>query len=434
MSTTSQLYQQALQHYHGKRYQAAMTMLAQQPNDLSAQLLYGSCLRRIHAYGVATVHYQRLLDLHPQDASLRLNYANLLIDAGNPEQAVAVLQHEQVQDKSAQRTQALALFYSNRFAEAAELFRALLQQDETNTDYQWHLSLCLLALAQWPQAFELYEARKQLREYGNKRFADRVWNSLDEVSGRSVLLYTEQGFGDNIQFARFIPLLQQAGAEVTLVVRPALKRLFNTIEGIRVVVDAKDAEYDFVASLLSLPLLMPDSFEAAIEHIGRVFQLPASTQERPQDRPLTVGLLWSGKLRPKNRSIALAELAPLLAVPNVRFTSLQLPDINRQISAEGMQVYISEPEQPVADFYDLAVAIESVDLVVSIDSAPLHVALMLNKPVVALLLNSSDWRWHGGENDDSAWYPQATLLRQSQQGGWRDVVMAAQAILKERAA
>ena len=384
-------------------------------------MLFGVILRSVKKYESAEVVYRRLLQRDPSEPNTLVNLANVLVDMGRCGEAIDYLRQLDDPDEQARRSLGLAYLYNNQFVESESLFADLYRRQPDSSDYQWHLALALLSLHKYSQAWELYESRKQLPQYGGEKYRDNHWQLESELSdGVTVLVYTEQGFGDNIQFSRFLSRLVTTGASVTLVTRLPLQRLFSTIEGVEVVGQANAQSYDYVVSLLSLPFVLGICTPEEIARISRPFNVPANVDGLSAEKQtkLRVGIVWSGKMAPKDRSIPLSALKFLFEDDRYQVVSLQVDDKAKELSDSHLGRYAEQPA--ISSFYDSAVVMAGLDLMISIDSAPLHLAGMLGVPAIGLLLYHSDWRWQrlAGEQ---VWYPEITMIEQQAPKNWSDV-------------
>jgi hypothetical protein len=249
------------------------------------------------------------------------------------------------------------------------------------------------------------------------------WEGAD-ISGKRILLYTEQGFGDAIQFVRYVPMVQERGARVFVRCQAELKRLFETIAGADAVFAMESAlpEFDFHCALMSLPSVFQTELAgvpAKVPYLATDPKSSARWRERlAADSRKKVGIAWAGRpTHPKDRdrTIALEKLAPILATPDIQFLSLQK---SAQVaSAQGLLDWTAE----FTDFAETAALIENLDLVITVDTAVAHLAGALGKPVWVLLPWISDWRWMR-DRDDSPWYPTMRLFRQPSTGDWASVI------------
>ena len=252
------------------------------------------------------------------------------------------------------------------------------------------------------------------------QFDAPAWDGSD-LNGEGLFVYVEQGYGDSIMFARFLPLAAARGARIVLGVSTPLARLFQGFPGVeRLVTNWQEATpYQRHTPISSLPLLLGVDSPAAIPN-APYLRADSTAVARFKSKigvgAPAVGLVWSG--RPENpndrkRSLPADLLAPLAAT-GVRLFSLQ-KDAN---PPAGLPCVDLAPE--LGDFADAAAAIEALDLVISVDTAIAHLAGALGKPVWILLPFAPDWRWRLNR-DDSDWHPSARLFRQPSPGDWDSV-------------
>jgi ADP-heptose:LPS heptosyltransferase len=255
-----------------------------------------------------------------------------------------------------------------------------------------------------------------------------LWLGDHSVAGKTILLHSEQGLGDTIFFARYVPLLQQMGAQVLLEVQPSLKDLLTQLAPAGTFTREEAAPgFDLHIPVASLPLAfgtLVDTIPADIPYLEAPPARVAQWRNRlPQGRRL-IGLAWAGHAghrSDQHRSIPLATFAPLLAAQGVQWVSLQT-DI-RPHDAETLRDHpgILRAADDFRDFSDTAAVISLLDGVVSVDTAVAHLAGAMGKPVSVLLPFAPDFRWLLGR-EDSPWYPTAKLLRQPRPGDWDAVV------------
>ena len=268
---------------------------------------------------------------------------------------------------------------------------------------------------------------------------------IPDLAGRTVLVVQEEGFGDTLQFLRYLPLLAARGVRVAVAVPPELTRLLRTIPGVSEVPDgdAPVPRHDFHCSFNGLPRAFEttlDSIPADIPYLAADPALAARWAGRlPPDEALRVGLVWAGQARPwlpgfgnlnRRRSMRLATLLPLAAVPGVRFVSLQKGSAAREAQATGGAFDLFDAMDEVRDFADTAALVANLDLVISVDTSVVHLAGAMGKKVFLLDRYDNCWRWLSGR-DDSPWYPTLRIFRQQQSGEWGPVVARVAAVLAD---
>jgi hypothetical protein len=256
-----------------------------------------------------------------------------------------------------------------------------------------------------------------------------LWLGDAPVAGKTILIHAEQGFGDTLQFVRYVPLLVRMGAKVVLEVQPSLKALLASIEGVTVTARGEPLPaFDLHCPILSLPLAFNSELStipASVPYIESPRDRMWKWQARfPQGKRLYAALAWSGSPTHRQdhlRSIALAELAPLLSIGDIQWISIQ-----RDLRPGDSEFLTGNPDiihvgAELADFGDTASVIELVDLIISVDTSVVHLAGAMGRPVWALLPYSPDFRWLL-DREDSPWYPTARLFRQPKLGDWQSVI------------
>ena len=287
-----------------------------------------------------------------------------------------------------------------------------------------------LTLGDFDAGWREYEWRWKTAAFAGKRrqFRAPLWLGDAPLSGKTILLHAEQGFGDTIQFIRYAPLLAGRGAKVICEVQGELRSLLSQFEDIDVIAEGGPLpRYELHCPLLSLPLAFatkPGTIPATVPYLAAPAERLAHWRDRLPQSGLRAGFVWSGSSSHKNdlnRSIPLARLAALFKDPPLRCFSLQTE--LRDTDAEAMRglpnlVHLGGE---IRDFADTAAVISLFDVVISVDTAVAHLAGALGKPVLILLPHAADFRWMRNR-DDTPWYPTAKLLRQPAFGDWDSVI------------
>jgi predicted O-linked N-acetylglucosamine transferase (SPINDLY family) len=419
---------------HEEAVASCQRALAIKPDLVEAHLNLGNALNALKRSEEAIASYQSALALKPDFAEAHGNLGAALSYAGRYAEAIASCNKALALKPGfadAYNNLGTTLNALNRNAEAIASYQSALEAKPDFAEAHFSQGLALLTIGDFKRGWEQYEWRWATKGYAPTRdFVQPLWRGAEDLSGKTILLHSEQGFGDTLQFARYAPLLAARGARVVFEVQPALKALLTGLAGVEVTVAQGDAlpVFDCHCPLLSMPLAFAttlQSIPAATPYLhanaGSVAKWQTLLGERSGPR---VGLVWSGNPNHKNdrnRSIALARLLPLLAVPGVRFVSLQ-KDLRAE-DAEALRNLsgLARIGDHLDDFADTAAAVSLLDLVITVDSAVAHLAGALGKPVWVLLPFSPDWRWLL-EREDSPWYPSARLFRQPQLGDWESVI------------
>ncbi len=322
---------------------------------------------------------------------------------------------------------------TNRHDAGITLLRSALERYPERAELRAVLAVCLFGFGSWSAAWAEYEGRlSDPRVSRHLISTDRPRWQGEDLAGRTILLQSEQGFGDTIQFVRYAPMVKARGGRVILRTPQVLLSLMQTVAGVdEVISDTTMAPaFDVQLPLLSLPLIFDtqvDAVPATIPYVAPDQDLVARWRERLGGNPghrISVGLVWQGNpghLNDQRRSIRLDLLRPLLDCPGTRFVSLQIGRGREQLADFDERILDTAAQIDVASFADAAAIIGNLDLVISIDSAIAHLAGAMGKPVWILLANGSDWRWLR-DRSDTPWYPQARLFRQTRPGDWAEVI------------
>jgi hypothetical protein len=297
---------------------------------------------------------------------------------------------------------------------------------------RWHFAVNLLKAGKLQQGFREYEARWGASEQHNapREFGVEQWTG-DDLAGRRILIYAEQGLGDTIQFARYLPLVARKGGRIILQCQAQLVQLLRQFPEIEQIVPAGEAlpPIDTHCALMTLPAVFQTDLATIPSDVPYLRPDPARVQHWKQriakvDRKFKIGLNWAGNPDQKgdrHRSTSLGTFAPLAAVPNVAFISLHKGVAAQQAKKPPARLHLVDWTAELADFADTAALIANLDLVITTDTSVPHLAGALGKPVWTLLCFVPEWRWLLGW-DDSPWYPTMRLFRQRSFGDWGDVV------------
>lgn len=299
---------------------------------------------------------------------------------------------------------------------------------------QYNLAMFYLSLGEFFKGWRAHEWRWNTPDFvpHKRKFPSRLWLGNEKIIGKSILLYAEQGFGDTLQFVRYVRLVKDLGADVSLQVPPGLKRLLDGATGADRIFGVGEAlpQTDFHCPLMSLPLSFRTTLETIpkIEcrfHLEKTFQAKSTKwKERLSlDKVKRVGLVWSGNVGhggDQYRSIPLKKFVTILS-KQTKFYSLQKEVRPNDRDILRLAPEITDYTVEISDFLDTAAFIYQLDLVISVDTSVAHLAASMGKPTWILLPFAADWRWLV-ERTDSPWYPSVTLFRQSQHDNWDDVL------------
>ncbi|MEQ8229989.1 MAG: tetratricopeptide repeat protein [Rhodospirillales bacterium] len=313
--------------------------------------------------------------------------------------------------------------------DAIAAFDRAIQRAPDHAPSHVHRAQALLLSGRYSEGWESYEWRWKLPNRLTLRddLSTPLWDGRP-FTGKRLLIYAEQGFGDTLQFARFLPLAQARGGTVIVDVPAALYRLFASQNAGYEVSrqDEKVPAHDLRLPMMSLPraldmtldnLLAPQSCLSVAEGDGKWLK-------RLADAPgLKVGLAWRAFAERRGsafRTVPLTALAQLFDITGVSWFSLQKETSRDDPPAPAN---LRDMSEHLTDFWETAAFIRQLDLVITVDTAVAHLAGALGRPVWIMLPYGNDWRWLTARSD-SPWYPTARLYRQNIERTWNSVVEA----------
>jgi tetratricopeptide (TPR) repeat protein len=420
-----------------KSYDRALKVRPDAANALSDRGLILHLLRR---FDEALASYDRALKVRPDYAEALANRGITLHRLRRFEEALASYDRAlKVRPDYAEAlyNRGVALHDLNRFEEALASYDRALKVRQDLADAHLAEAQSRLLIGDFDRGWEKKEWRWETGQlkYVKRNFAKPQWTGQEDIAGKAILLHAEQGFGDTIQFCRYVPLVVGRAAHVILEVQRPLQELISTLPGGAQIVVAGDPlpEFDLHCPLLSLPL----AFKTRLETIPFDRQYLSASSEGvmswnarlgPIGRP-RIGLAWSGNpAHPNdhNRSIALSALLPLLGF-DATFVSLQ-----QDVRAGDAAVLQDRSDllhfNELKNFSDTAAVVSNLDLVISVDTSVAHLSGALGKSVWVMLPFVPDWRWLL-DREDSPWYPTARLFRQDDSREWDKVIARVEAAL-----
>lgn len=326
------------------------------------------------------------------------------------------------------------------FESALTCYERVLALNPGHVQARYNRAMAFLALGRWLRGFREFEIRWQLFpvDPGRPKYAKPVWMGERDIAGRTILLRHEQGFGDSLQFCRYVPLVMRLGARVIVAVPAALRSIMETLPGQPQIVTEGDPapEHDYYCSLMTLAHVFcatPENVPREIPYLRAARADIGRWAERlgQKNRP-RIGLTWSGRRYPPInhvRDMTLDLLAPLLEA-EADFVCLQA-DLTESERGKLAAIHsVARYGDEFADFADTAGLIEHLDLVITVDTAVAHLAGALGKPVWLMNRRSSCWRWLQGRGD-TPWYPRMRIFRQPACEDWPSVVRAVAEALGE---
>jgi tetratricopeptide (TPR) repeat protein len=402
---------------------ACRRALALQPNYAIAHNNLGAALQSTDL-DQAIAHHRQALTLQPTFPGAHAALAAALVKKGDFDEAIASCNRAlslQPNNPQAFQNLASALAGKGNIDQAIQCLRQSLALTPNLPLAHWNLGLLLLLTGDFAQGWPEYEWRLRVPELATPAVSDKPKWDGSPLAARRILLTSEQGLGDVIQFIRYVPLVIARGGQPVISCQRELHRLLHPMPCIAQ--GDPPPDHDLQCSLMSLPGLFGTTIEsipAPIPYLRADPSLSAHWQSRLAQSPhRRIGLVWSGRSAQRadrNRSIPPAALAPLAAVDGVFFCSLQ-----KDPAPPPPLPHLADWTADLHDFADTAALIENLDLVITIDTAVAHLAGAMGRPTWLLLKHHPDWRWllH---RSDSPWYPTMRLFRQTNHGDWTDPI------------
>ena len=410
-------------------YQRALIL---DPNRFDIYNDLGLVLTNLGNFGAAIEAFKRSLRLNPRCAKTIAGLGYLFEQKGDLISAADAYRDAVKLDPqlaAAYVDLGFILFGLGEVVEAADCFHRLRALQPDSAEATANLGMIHLLQGDLATGWAEFEARWKVGVGEDRKLSQRPWKG-EPLAGERILLYAEQGFGDTLQFVRYVPLVAAQGGKVILEVQPGLHRLLAGTEGAPQVVSRGETlpEFTWQCSLLSLPLAFRTEFHtipATVPYVSPDATQVQGWHQRLEGNTRRIGLVWGGNpnmQRDRLRSIPLERLLPVLRVHGTTFYSLQVGAPSEQVKLLPPDVRLIDLAAEQKDFADTAAIIANLDLVISVDSSVAHLAGAMGKPVWVMLNKGCDWRWFL-EREDSPWYPTARLFRQTTAGDWPEVIM-----------
>ncbi|MCP5002399.1 MAG: tetratricopeptide repeat protein [Planctomycetes bacterium] len=410
--------------------------IALKPTYAAAYYNLANVLKRESNLDEAVTNYMKAIKLDPDYVYAHNNLGVTLKELGRYVEAMESLLKAvslSPNHSEAHNNCGIVLQEQGNFNDALTAFKKAIASRSDYEDARFNMSMLLLLTGSFTEAWPEYERRLHTKAYGLRTFEQPKWDG-SPLNGKRILVHSEQGLGDTIQFVRYLPLVQSRGGHVIFECWPQLLRLLDNCSGINKIIETTTSdepfeEFDCHIPLMSLPGIFDTGLETIPSGVPYIVADPGLVgnwhKRFSGNNYFKIGLVWSGN--PKNRKIhfkkscTLSAFSPLSRISGLQLYSLQKgpASVETLDPPEGMDIINLEEE--LRDFSDTAAVIVNLDLVISVDTAVAHLAGALGKPVWTILPSSPDWRWLLRRND-SPWYPGMRLFRQAHPGDWDGVV------------
>lgn len=406
-----------------------LTAIDAHPEMAELHCNLANAYRRLGKLGEALDSVRRAIELKPKLAESHVIMGSIWRDRRRPSDALESLRRAlAINPNLADPTNIMAVLVeqAGQIEQAASLYARAVELQPDSAQFHENLGISLLMRGHFKRGWQEYDWRRlKPNNPGSRPFPQPAWDG-SPLNGQTIMLFSEQGFGDTIQFLRYAKMVADRGARVLLECQAPLVSLARQVSGIADVIAQGEAwpECHAQLALMSLPIVFGTDLHtipadvpyiSADPHLVSIWKekLSACTGKR-------IGLAWEGSVthkNDKNRSMPANRLAPLAEVNGISLISLQ--KLGRTAPPDDLKLLDLTTE--LMDFSDTAALIANLDLVITVDTAIAHLAGAMGKPVWILLPSVPDWRWMLGR-DDSPWYPNARLFRQEVPGDWGGVV------------
>ena len=416
--------------------------LATEPGDALVWSNLGALLRKEGAHILARAAQRRAYELSPELEAIRANLANILADLGDAGEALELRQTVSADRPDHAETKAMigkSLRSLGRYDDAVAYLGKAWADHPDYPELGIQLAMSQLAAGDYAAGFRNFDVRWQTNELTPRNMTKPKWDG-SLLDGKRILVMPEQGYGDGIAFARFLPALQRFNpAKVMMLTEKPVARLFDGVAGADWVGPQmpEPDDYDVWTNIMDLPPLHFD-VEPAVP-APTVLSVPEDSQARaravtrPFEDRFRVGVVWTGSLTYRGnryRSFSHTEFHSLVDLPALQLFSLYKGPETKLLYADGTANLIMDVGSLDRDFADCAAMMQRMDLVITSDTATAHLAGSLGVPVWVLLHWDPFWMW-GHEGVTTPWYPSMHLIRQNAPRDWANVFVRVRSKLAE---
>lgn len=422
-----------------ERFQEALRL---EPDSVRALQQLGQIRRYENRIAEAEQRLREALRIRADDPALLVDLAQVLGDQMRYDEAFALLEKVLARDPAsgmALATKGILLDLTGRTAEARKLLEAALERDPGNTDIGYNLAICELRHGEFAVGWPRLELRRRgdnfIGRYRKLPFPE--WRG-EPLAGKSILVYPEQGLGDELMYAACLPQLAAQARHVALECDPKLEALFTrSFPQCSVIARPRTFANDWVNQIAPRP-----DYQVPIGSLARHFRSraedfpdhggflqadPAKVQRwKARLEALgpgrNIGLSWQGGVGhtgKARRSLSLRQLEPVLRIPGRRYISLQYTDVRSEL--ESAPVRIEHWPEAIDDYDETAALVCALDSVLTVCTAIVHLTGALGRPALVMVPFGSDWRY-GAAGERMPWYPSVRLVRQSRIGDWSGVL------------
>lgn len=406
--------------------------LSKAPDDAGMWSNLGVLYRVTGRHLLSLRAQRRAVALAPNDVGFRNNFANILSDVGQYEESIAEREWALAREPENLNHHAMigrCFRGLGRYQEAIDYLKSVIAKYPSEIELQMQLAFAQLGKGDYATAFETYKVRWQAGELAERQLPFPEWAG-EPLKGKTVLVMPEQGFGDAVLFARFLPVLKEMGAIVHCIVEKPLSVLLTGLKGADWTGQGipSTAKIDYWINMMDLAALhfkvsqnipAPTSLNVPQDSIDRARRIVA-----PFKGKLKVGVIWTGSVTYKGnafRSFSHTDFMPLTDIDGVQLFSLYKGPMLEPYFADGSSAFIADAGSDERGFADTAATMQEMDLVITSDTATAHIAGSLGVPTWTVLHWDPFWVWkHTG--NETPWYPKMRLFRQNTPLNWSGVM------------
>lgn len=399
---------------YDKAIESLEMAILKMPNHGGAYTNLGNVYNKLHDYKTAAKMHEKSIELEPNGSNAYSNVGTSYKYLGLSDKAIT------------------------SYKKAIEL-------DPNFVNAHFDLATMYLASEDFKNGWKEYEWRFRKEEMiphiikHKDIFTKPLFTGVENIKGKTLLLHSEQGYGDSIQFIRFAPQLKEKfGCKIAVKCREGLKELFKTIAEIDVIVDRSEETpaFDYQLSIMSMPFILDmkstDELPKKMPYLKAIFD--KDLEIKKEKDKINIGICWSASLTGESYEGKVFDLKffePLMNNPKINLYSLQVGDGSEDIKKFKYEDKIIDLTHKLTDFSKTASLINELDLVISSDTAVAHLTGALNKPVWIPLQKIPDWRWTN-KGETTKWYPSAKLFRQKTAKVWESVFQSINAKLSKQ--
>jgi len=408
--------------------------VARQPDFVRALTNLGACYNEEKDNPNAIACYRKALKLQPEMVDAWGNLAKAWTESEEFEMAVYAYNRVIELNPKGEFYRGLAKAYreSGRYNRSEAALKVAIDKAPNDHDAHFGMAYTCFHLEKYAEAVQEFEWRWLTKDMVKHRndlhpiFTAPAYAGQD-LSDKTLLLHTEQGFGDNLQFARFIALVKPRVKHLVMWTRPGLGKLFQHAFGLDEVSENvfKLPAFDYQLPLLSIPYHFDPELKTLEDYQPYLSAPPDHRPALPLARDkLNVGLVWGASdsgFDHANKKVPLANLLPWFDIEGIQWCSLQVGSDHSDLAEHGGGLPLADLAPQLKNFADTAAVVDQLDLVISVDTSVAHLVGAMGKPLWVMLKKNPDWRWHA-DGPETLWYPSARLYRQDSHGDWSSVI------------